>query len=196
MRRSPCARYRAPCRRPESRRPRRLAALRLSRLNPIAADVTGRRAAGRPPGDAALVLPDSGRRRAARPGPRDRAHTLAHLPGARRALRRTGAARSRTATPARGHRSASRWSTRRTARFPTSRASTPAPSSWSARSGVEVVSSGDLVQRFAAVWDDAAIATHRAASEKLYRVKDRAFEAIAQRTARRRRRRPNTTFSS
>src|SRR5947208_795121 len=44
--------------------------------------------------------------------------------------------------------------------------------------GVEVVSSGDLIQRFSAVWDDAAIATHRAASEKLYRVKDRAFEAV------------------
>jgi Xaa-Pro aminopeptidase len=38
-----------------------------------------------------------------------------------------------------------------------------------------------LVQRFSAVWDADAIATHRAASEKLYRVKDRAFEAIARR---------------
>jgi len=47
--------------------------------------------------------------------------------------------------------------------------------------GVEVVSSGDLIQRFSAVWDADAIATHRAASEKLYRVKDRAFEAIARR---------------
>ena len=49
------------------------------------------------------------------------------------------------------------------------------------RFGVDVVSSGDLIQRFSAVWDDAAIATHRAASEKLYRVKDRAFDAIARR---------------
>lgn len=48
--------------------------------------------------------------------------------------------------------------------------------------GAEVVSSGDLIQRFAAVWDDAAIASHRDASERLYRVKDRAFEAIARRT--------------
>jgi Xaa-Pro dipeptidase len=48
--------------------------------------------------------------------------------------------------------------------------------------GVEVVSSGDLVQRFAAVWTAAAIASHQRASEKLYRVKDRAFTAIAQRT--------------
>jgi Xaa-Pro aminopeptidase len=48
--------------------------------------------------------------------------------------------------------------------------------------GVDVVSSGDLVQRFATVWDAAAISSHRAASEKLYRVKDRAFEAVARRT--------------
>jgi Xaa-Pro dipeptidase len=48
--------------------------------------------------------------------------------------------------------------------------------------GVEVVSSGDLIQRFASVWDAQAIATHEEASEKLHRVKDRAFEAIAQRT--------------
>jgi Xaa-Pro dipeptidase len=47
--------------------------------------------------------------------------------------------------------------------------------------GVDVVSSGDLIQRFSAVWDGAAIATHRTASDKLYRVKDRAFELIARR---------------
>jgi len=49
------------------------------------------------------------------------------------------------------------------------------------QSGVDVVSSGDLVQRFVAVWNTRAIASHRAASERLYRVKDRAFEAIARR---------------
>jgi Xaa-Pro dipeptidase len=48
--------------------------------------------------------------------------------------------------------------------------------------GVEVVSSGDLVQRFSAVWSDEQIVTHFAAAEKLYRVKDRAFETIARRT--------------
>ena len=48
--------------------------------------------------------------------------------------------------------------------------------------GVEVVSSGDLIQRFASVWNERAIATHEEASEKLHRVKDRAFEAIARRT--------------
>jgi Xaa-Pro dipeptidase len=46
------------------------------------------------------------------------------------------------------------------------------------KTGVEVVSSGDLVQRFAAVWDDRAIETHRLASDQLHRVKDRTFEEI------------------
>jgi Xaa-Pro aminopeptidase len=44
-----------------------------------------------------------------------------------------------------------------------------------------VESSGDLVQRFEAVWDAHALATHRRASEALYRVKDRAFALIAKR---------------
>lgn len=48
--------------------------------------------------------------------------------------------------------------------------------------GIDVVSSGDLVQRFSAVWNAAAIASHELASEKLYRVKDRAFELVARRT--------------
>jgi Xaa-Pro aminopeptidase len=47
--------------------------------------------------------------------------------------------------------------------------------------GVDVVSSGDLIQRFEAVWSDEALATHRAASQRLYRIKDRAFELIASR---------------
>jgi Xaa-Pro aminopeptidase len=45
--------------------------------------------------------------------------------------------------------------------------------------GIDVVSSGDLVQRFDACWTDREIATHRDASERLYRIKDRAFEVIA-----------------
>ncbi len=49
------------------------------------------------------------------------------------------------------------------------------------QSGVDIVSSGDLIQRFSAVWDADAIATHRQASDKLYRVKDRAFDAVARR---------------
>jgi Xaa-Pro dipeptidase len=49
------------------------------------------------------------------------------------------------------------------------------------RSGVEVASSGDLIQRFSAVWNADRIATHEIASEKLYRVKDRAFDAVARR---------------
>jgi Xaa-Pro dipeptidase len=49
------------------------------------------------------------------------------------------------------------------------------------RLGVDVVSSGDLVQRFEAVWSDAALATHMAASERLYRIKDRAFALTRER---------------
>ena len=41
--------------------------------------------------------------------------------------------------------------------------------------GVEIVSSGDLVQQFEAAWTAEQLATHRAASESLYRIKDRAF---------------------
>jgi Xaa-Pro aminopeptidase len=47
--------------------------------------------------------------------------------------------------------------------------------------GVGVVTSGDLVQRFDALWDQAQIASHREASETLYRIKDRAFEEVTRR---------------
>jgi Xaa-Pro aminopeptidase len=46
------------------------------------------------------------------------------------------------------------------------------------RLGVDVTSSGDLVQRFEAIWSDEALQTHRAASERLYRIKDRAFALV------------------
>jgi Xaa-Pro aminopeptidase len=52
------------------------------------------------------------------------------------------------------------------------------------KQGVEVVSSGDLVQRFDACWTQREMDTHRQASERLYRVKDRAFAAVADRLAR------------
>jgi Xaa-Pro aminopeptidase len=45
--------------------------------------------------------------------------------------------------------------------------------------GIEILSSGDLVQQFEATWTPAQLASHRAASEALYRIKDRAFEAAA-----------------
>ncbi len=51
------------------------------------------------------------------------------------------------------------------------------------RLGKRVVSSGDLVGRYEAAWDEVAIATHRAASERLYRIKDRAFEYAGVRLA-------------
>ena len=44
--------------------------------------------------------------------------------------------------------------------------------------GVEVVSSGDLVQRFEARWTPEGLESHLAASAALYRIKDRTFEAI------------------
>jgi Xaa-Pro aminopeptidase len=51
------------------------------------------------------------------------------------------------------------------------------------RIGLRVISSGDLVSEFEAAWDETQIATHREASAKLYRIKDRAFayasEAVA-----------------
>jgi Xaa-Pro aminopeptidase len=45
--------------------------------------------------------------------------------------------------------------------------------------GVEIRSSGDLVQQFEAVWNARQLATHQSASEALYRIKDRAFDAAA-----------------
>jgi Xaa-Pro aminopeptidase len=47
--------------------------------------------------------------------------------------------------------------------------------------GIEVVSSGDLVQRFEAIWSAEALQTHRAASERLYRIKDKAFDLVRSR---------------
>jgi Xaa-Pro aminopeptidase len=47
--------------------------------------------------------------------------------------------------------------------------------------GAEVVSSGDLVQRFEAVWSAEALATHLKASDALYRIKDEAFAMIRER---------------
>ena len=49
--------------------------------------------------------------------------------------------------------------------------------------GIEVVSSGDLVQRFEAVWSAEALATHRGASDALYRIKDKAFDMVRERMA-------------
>lgn len=49
--------------------------------------------------------------------------------------------------------------------------------------GVEVVSSANLVQATVARWSDAAVANHRMASEKVARIKDRAFALIGQRLA-------------
>jgi Xaa-Pro dipeptidase len=45
--------------------------------------------------------------------------------------------------------------------------------------GVEIVSSGDLVQQFEATWTAAQLASHEFASAALYRIKDRAFESAS-----------------
>jgi Xaa-Pro aminopeptidase len=44
--------------------------------------------------------------------------------------------------------------------------------------GVEIVSSGDLVQRFQATWSPTQYAQHMRASDALYRIKDRAFDTV------------------
>jgi len=46
------------------------------------------------------------------------------------------------------------------------------------RRGVEIVSSGDLVQQFEATWGEAQLASHSKASAALHRIKDRAFAAV------------------
>ena len=48
--------------------------------------------------------------------------------------------------------------------------------------GIDVVSSGDLIQQFEAVWTDEVYETHRRASESLYKIKDQAFQLIRDRT--------------
>lgn len=49
------------------------------------------------------------------------------------------------------------------------------------KAGAEVVSSGDLIQRFEGIWSEAALETHREASAALYRIKDRTFAEAARR---------------
>jgi Xaa-Pro aminopeptidase len=46
--------------------------------------------------------------------------------------------------------------------------------------GVQIVSSGDLVQLFDARWSARQLISHQQASASLYRIKDRAFDAIRQ----------------
>ena len=47
--------------------------------------------------------------------------------------------------------------------------------------GAEVRSSGDLIQRFEAVWEEAALATHQTAAQALYSIKDQAFALVRER---------------
>ena len=131
-------------------------------LNPIAADVTGVGPAGRPSGDAPLVLPDSRHRRAARARARHRDATRSRTCPARPS-RYAGrdqleAGLKRLVSPASG---ASRWKYSPNCAIPYIARVDAGTIELVRQFGVDVVSSGDLVQRFAAVWDAAAIATHR-----------------------------------
>jgi Xaa-Pro aminopeptidase len=45
--------------------------------------------------------------------------------------------------------------------------------------GVDIVSSGDLVQQFEATWSPRQLASHQTAADALYRIKDRAFAAAS-----------------
>ena len=51
------------------------------------------------------------------------------------------------------------------------------------RIGMRIISSGDLVGRFEAAWGAEAQASHRAASDKLYRIKDQAFAYVGAKLA-------------
>ncbi|MGE4056417.1 MAG: M24 family metallopeptidase [Vicinamibacterales bacterium] len=147
-------------------------------INPIAADVTG---VARQEGHLATrrwfyLIPSTGQPRALVHAIEP--HSLAHLPGSTIRYARRQELEAGLAQLLGGM--------RRVAMEYSPGASIPYVSRVDAgtldlvrQSGVEVVSSADLVQQFSAVWDAAAVATHEQASVKLHRVKDRAFEQIA-----------------
>ncbi len=149
-------------------------------LNPIASDITGVLRQG---GHLATrrwyyLIPRTGEPRALVHAIEP--HTLAHLPGA--ALRYAGREQLE-----RGLRELLAG-TRRVAMEYSPGCAIPYVSRVDAgtvelvrQCGAEVVSSGDLVQRFSAVWGAEAIATHLTASDALHRIKDKAFEAVARR---------------
>src|SRR5207237_7632673 len=138
-------------------------------LNPIAADVTG---VGRQGGHRATrrwyyLIPAEGE-------PRGLVHaieknSLAHLPGSTERYAGRDQLEAGLRTLLRGM--------RRLAMEYSPRCAIPYVSRVDAgtielvrQAGVEVVSSGDLIQRFSAVWDTHQIETHQLASERLYRV--------------------------
>ena len=127
--------------------------------NPIATRLTGRRSR-RPSDHAALVLPDSARRRAPRAGARDRAPQPRRPAGPETGLRPPRSARIGAHGPAARGQDAWRWSTPPAAPSPMSRGSTPARRKPIRARGVDIVSSGDLVQAFEAVWTPAQLETH------------------------------------
>ena len=110
-------------------------------------------------------------------------HNLDRLPGEKNVYAGRHRARRRPDALLRDSR-AWRWNIRRIAPFPISHGSTPARRKRCGARGVEIVSSGDLVQRFEAGWTSGQLVQHRRASEALYRIKDRAFDVAAGRWGR------------
>ena len=164
------------------RRPRRLAAVRLPRVEPHRRRDRRRRPRRRAPGDAPVVLPHS-RHRASRaasstPSSATRSTTC---PGPKSQVCGPRRARSRAARLLQGVRRVAMEYSPLVRDSRTSRAWTPAPSSscvrWASRWSRPAISCSDSPT----IWDEAALATHRRASEALYRIKDRAFDAIARR---------------
>ncbi len=163
-----------PSSRPSGRKARRLAALRLPGIEPDCGAAVRPGGLGQD-GDAALVLliPATGE-------PRGLVHAierynLDHLPGEKRPYAgREQLARGLQALLEGVSRVAMEYSPGNAIPY-VSRVDAGTVETVR-QLGVEVVSSGDLVQRFEAVWTDEAFATHMAAAERLYRIKDRAFE--------------------
>ena len=148
-----------PARAPRQRA-RRVAALRLSRLESDRHAAVGR-GPRRPPHDAPLVLPDSAGGRTARPRARDRAPQSRRAAGPEDGLRPPRAARGGAHRAAARASRASRWSIRPECAIPyVSRVDAGTAEAVKAR-GVEIVSSGDLVQAFEAVWTPAQLESHR-----------------------------------
>jgi len=149
-------------------------------LNPLASDVTG---VGRQGGHLATrrwyyLIPASGEPRAL--VHKIEKHSLAHLPGTTAAYAGRDQLEAGLRTLLKGM--------RRVAMEYSPGCAIPYVARVDAgtielvrQAGADVVSSGDLIQRFSTIWDGDAISMHRLASEKLYSVKDRAFEAAARR---------------
>ena len=160
-------------------------------FNPIASRLVGLAGVGQD-GDPALVLLRARQGRAARARARHRDVTISTTCRARSASTRGASSWPPGCEQLLKGAGGWRWNTRPATPFRTCPASTPERSRPCGSCGATVVSSGDLAQRFEAIWSDEALATHLAAAERLYRIKDRAFDLIRQRMSSRGRRSPRS----